>query len=396
MISKIKHLAKAYHAETVAMRRHLHQHPELSFQEKETAAFVSKQLTSFGIAHQRDVAGHGIVALIYGQEPDSQVIALRGDMDALPIAEQNDVPYKSKHTGVMHACGHDVHTSSLLGTARILQELRSEWKGTIKLLFQPAEEKLPGGASLMIADGALTNPAPTAILGQHVHPSLEAGKVGFRGGMFMASADELYLTLKGRGGHGAMPHECIDPIAMAAQVIVALQQVVSRYGNPTIPSVLTFGKIQSVGGGTNIIPTEVVLEGTFRTMDEPWREEAHKRIRKIAKGIAEGMGGACDCHIERGYPALINDEKLTAETMAYATEYLGAENVVTLPIRMTAEDFAYYSQVMPACFYRIGTGNVARGITSAVHTATFDIDEAALETSVGLMAWLAVKRLEEQ
>ena len=394
MKSKIQALAQAFHADTIAIRRHLHAHPELSFQEKETAAFVTQQLDLLGIEYQKNVAGYGIVAIIKGQNPDSQIIALRGDMDALPITEANDVQYRSQNTGVMHACGHDVHTASLLGTARILQTLRADWQGSVKLLFQPAEEKLPGGASLMIAAGALINPTPSVIFGQHVHPSLAAGKVGFRGGMFMASADELYLTIKGRGGHGAMPHETIDPVAISAQIIVALQQIVSRYGNPTIPSVLTFGKINSMGGATNIIPDCVKIEGTFRTMDETWRAEAHGRIQQIATGVAQSMGAVCECVIERGYPALINHEALTADAIQYASDYLGAENVEILPIRMTAEDFAYYTQVMPACFYRIGTGNVARGITSPVHTATFDIDEDALRTSIGLMAYIAICKLK--
>ena len=395
MKNKIKSLAAAYHADTVAVRRYLHQYPELSYQEKRTGKYISEQLEKLGIRHRHGIAENGVVGLIKGKNPGKKVIALRADFDALPIQEANEVSYKSKNPGVMHACGHDVHTASLLGVARILQELKSEFEGTVKLIFQPAEEKLPGGASLMIAEGVLENPTPEGIYGQHVHPPLEAGAVGFRGGMYMASADELFLTVRGKGGHGAMPHNGTDPIVITAHIITALQQVVSRHADPTIPSVLTLGKINSTGGATNIIPDEVKLEGTFRTMNEAWRSEAHEKMVRIAEGIAESMGGSCDFKVLKGYPFLVNDEALTARAKSAAIDFLGAEYVVDLPIRMTAEDFSYYSQKMPACFYRLGTGNRARGITSPVHTPTFDIDEKALETGVGLMTWLALEELKD-
>ena len=393
MQEKIRRLAEAHQAETVAHRRHLHAHPELSYQEYATSRYVAAQLAALGIEHQHGVADTGVVALIRGKNPRKRIIALRGDMDALPIREANEVPYKSQNDGVMHACGHDVHTSSLLGTARILHELRAHWEGTVKCIFQPGEEKLPGGASLMIKAGVLESPRPVSIFGQHVHPPLRAGMIGLKPGIYMASADEIYVTVKGRGGHGAMPQECIDPIVMSAQILMALQQIVSRYGDPTVPSVLTFGKINSAGGATNIIPNEVRIEGTFRTMHEKWRAEAHKRMKKMAEGIAKGMGGACDFNIVHGYPVLENHPALTARTKQWAIEYLGKDQVVDLPTRMTSEDFAYFSQAMPACFYRLGTGNPERGITSPIHTNTFDIDEAALETGTGLMAWLAYREL---
>lgn len=392
---KIKMLAKAYQEEIIGIRRHLHQNPELSYQEVETGKYISKHLEQIGVEHEHGVAENGVVGLIHGRNPTKKVIALRADIDALPILEANEVEYKSKNEGVMHACGHDVHTASLLGAARILNELKGDFEGTIKLIFQPAEEKLPGGASIMIKEGVLENPSPTAIVGQHVHPPLEVGKVGFRPGQYMASADEIYVTVKGQGGHGALPHECVDPILITSHIITALQQIVSRNTNPTSPCVLTFGKIESVGGATNIIPNEVKLLGTFRAMDELWRTEAHRRMKKMAEGLAESMGGSCDFHIMKGYPFLHNEEKLTNRAKQNAIEFLGKDQVVDLPIRMTAEDFAYYSQAMPACFYRLGTGNKAKGITSPVHTTTFDIDEAALETSIGLMAWLAVCELEQ-
>ncbi len=389
---KIRDFARQYHADTVGIRRHLHMYPELSFEEAETSRFVARQLTEMGIPHQPGIAGHGIVALIQGKNPEKKVVALRADMDALPIAQVSNAPYKSRNTGLMHACGHDAHTASLLGAARILYQLRDEFEGTIKCIFQPGEEVLPGGASLMIKAGVLDNPRPASIFGQHVHPPLPAGTIGIKPGIFMASSDELYVTVKGRGGHGAMPHDCVDPVTLTAQIIMALQQVVSRLANPATPTVLTFGKINTVGGATNIIPNEVKLEGTFRTLDEKWRFEAHKRMRKIAQAIAQSMGGACDFTIETGYPVLFNHEALTNRARQWAVEYLGPDKVIDLPARMTAEDFAYYSQEMPACFYRLGTALPGGG---ALHTDTFDIDETALETGAGLMAWIAVCELLE-
>ncbi len=391
---KIQRLAHQFHKDTIGIRRHLHQHPELSFQETETGRYIAGQLKAMGIPHEHGVAENGVVGLIHGRNGSDKVVALRADIDALPITEANEVPYKSRNEGIMHACGHDVHTSSLLGAARILNELREEFDGTIKLIFQPAEERLPGGASIMIKEGVLENPKPRSIFGQHVHPPLEVGKIGMRPGMYMASADELYMTVTGKGGHGALPHDCIDPIVITSHIITAMQQVVSRNSSPTIPTVLTFGHIASTGGATNVIPNEVKLQGTFRTMNEDWRFDAHQRMKRLAESIAEGMGGSCDLRIEVGYPTLINHDELTHKVRQWSEEYLGKENVIELPIRMTAEDFAYYSQEMPACFYRLGTGNPAKGITSPIHTNTFDVDEDCLALSTGLMAWLALKELE--
>lgn len=339
------------------------------------------------------MANTGVVALIKGQNPDKCTIALRGDMDALPIQEQNDVPYKSTNNGVMHACGHDVHTSCLLGAAAILHELRNEFSGTIKLIFQPGEEKLPGGASLMIKEGVLQNPAVQTIVGQHVMPLLPAGTVGFRSGLYMASTDEIYVTVKGKGGHGAMPHLNVDPVLITAHLLTALQQLVSRMSNPTIPSVLSFGKVIA-NGATNVIPNEVKLEGTFRTLNEAWRAEAHERMKKLAEELAASMGGNCEFTICKGYPFLQNNPEVTQRAKAAAIAYLGTDKVVDLDIWMAAEDFAFYSQEVPAVFYRLGTRNEDRGITSSVHTPTFDIDETALETGAGLMAWIALQELQ--
>jgi amidohydrolase len=393
MINKeqIQNLAGKIFEEIVGYRRHLHANPELSFKEFETSAFIKAKLTEWGIPFE-GIANTGVLGLIKGDLPSDQVIALRGDMDALPIVEANDKPYISKNPGVMHACGHDVHTSSLLGAAYILNNLKSQFGGTIKLLFQPGEEVLPGGASIMIAEGALENPRPQHIIGQHVMPLIDAGKVGFRSGIYMASTDELYVTVRGKGGHGAQPHQNIDPVLITAHIIVALQQIVSRNADPRLPSVLSFGKVIA-NGATNVIPNEVKMEGTFRTLNEEWRLEAKRLMKKMAEGIAESMGGSCEFDIHHGYPFLINEEKLTASARTFAEDYLGAENVVDLDIWMAAEDFAYYSQVTDACFYRLGTGNAAKDTKYSVHHPNFDVDEDALKISTGLMAYIALKQL---
>lgn len=390
---RIQQLAATISSDVISYRRHIHANPELSFEEVNTSAYISQLLTSFGVKHETGIAGTGIVALIEGKNPTSKVIALRADMDALPIEEKNEVPYKSINIGVMHACGHDVHTSSLLGTAKILSQVTDQFEGTIKLIFQPGEEKFPGGASLMIKAGVLENPAPHNIIGQHVMALIPAGKVGFREGMYMASADEIYITVKGKGGHAAMPDKNVDPILIASHIIVALQQVISRNCDPRIPAVLSFGKIMGMGA-TNIIPEEVYIEGTFRTLNEEWRAEAKQRIKKMVIGIAESMGATCDIDIKDGYPFLKNAPLLAKRMRVAAVDFLGEENVLDLDLWMAAEDFAYYSQKIDACFYRLGIRNEAKGITSGVHTSTFDIDEAALQTGTGLMAWLALEELK--
>lgn len=393
LLGQIKKLAKDFAQDTVADRRHIHAHPELSFKEYNTSAYLQRRLRDFGITDITTVAETGLVVLIKGKNPDKKVVALRADIDALPIKEQNDVPYKSTNEGVMHACGHDVHASSLLGTARILHALREEFEGTLKLLFQPGEELLPGGASLMIKEGALENPKPANIFGQHVMTFLPVGKVGFKPGMYMASADEIYVTVTGKGGHAAMPDNNIDPIVIASHIIVALQQIVSRVANPKIPSVLSFGKFIAEGA-TNVIPNEVKIEGTFRTLNEEWRLKAHEKMKKMAEGMAEAMGAVCDFDIRKGYPYLKNAETLTLNAKEAAIAYLGEDNVVDLDIWMAAEDFAFYTQHMDACFYRLGVRNESKGIVSGVHTATFNIDEDALEVGTGMMAWLALSELQ--
>lgn len=388
---KIKEAATNYLSETIAIRRHLHAHPELSFEEINTSNFIVSKLKEYHIPFKQGIVKTGIVAIIEGQNPSKKIIALRADMDALPITETNHCEYKSKNEGVMHACGHDVHSACLLGAAKILNELKNSFEGTVKLIFQPGEEKLPGGASLMIKEGILENPTVTSIFAQHVFPSMEAGKVGFRNGMYMASTDEIYLTVIGKGGHAAMPSDYNNPLLIASAVLLELNKTFMQQ-NHTTPTVLAFGKIVG-NGATNVIPDEVKIEGTFRTMDEQWRKDAHLKMKTIAETVAINMGGRCDVRIEHGYPFLINDEATTNLARKAAQEYLGKENVEELPMRMTAEDFSFFSQKIPACFYRLGTANKLKGITSGVHTSTFDIDEKALEVGTGLLAWLVINEL---
>ena len=388
---KIKELAGQIHGDVIAVRRHLHAHPELSFEEYETSQFVKDELDKTGVPWKA-VAGTGVLATITGSLPSPDVVAVRADMDALPIQEANKVPYASQRPNVMHACGHDFHTSSLLGTVRILQALRAVFRGTVKFFFQPGEEVIPGGASHMIRDGVLDNPRVQAVFGQHGMPRIEAGKIGIRKGKHMASMDSLFVRIIGRGGHGAQPHLNIDPVVIASHVIIALQQVVSRMAHPGDPTVLSFGKVIA-NGAINVIPDEVYMEGTFRAMNEKWRDEAHVRMKKMAEEIAGAMGATCEFRIQRGYPFLVNEEKLTEEVRKHAVDYLGEENVLDEDIWMAAEDFAYYSQVVDSCFYLCGVGNREKGIQSSLHTPTFDIDENALAMSTGLMAYLALKRL---
>lgn len=379
--------------ELISIRRHLHANPELSFQEEKTSAFVSERLSEMGIEHRRGIGGHGVVADIVG-DPSGKVVAIRGDMDALPITELNEVNYASKNKGIMHACGHDVHTTCILGAARILQSQRENLKGTVRLIFQPAEERIPGGASLMIKDGVLNNPDVELVFGQHVYPDMEVGHVGFKPGMYMASADELYITVKGKGGHGGLPHKNIDTILLASHVVTGIQQLVSRRANAGTPTVVSIGKFIG-NGATNVIPDEVKMEGTIRTMNEEWRNELHGLLKDMVRGICQAMGGDAEVEVRRGFPALINDHDLTLWAKEKAIEQLGEEHVHDLDIRMTGEDFAYFAKEVPACFYRLGTSNSEKGIGAPLHTGNFDIDEDALRIGTGLMATLAAKALEE-
>lgn len=399
LLAAVQEAAQNLHTRVVNIRRHLHAHPELSFKEFKTAEFVTDELEAMGIACER-MSTTGVVALIHGNKGMGTTIALRADLDALPISEKNSTDYVSKNEGVMHACGHDVHTASLLGAAQILNSLRDHFSGTIKLIFQPGEEVLPGGASIMIKDGVLENPAPETIFAQHVFPSLPAGKVGFRSGMYMASTDELHVTVYGKGGHAAMPNDYVNPVLIAATIVAGLHQFFMdpktrlRSAGET-PTVLAFGKI--IGeGATNVIPDTVSIQGTFRTMNEEWRDKAHEFMIRTAEGIAKEMGGRCEFNVVRGYPVLFNDADITERARWAAEQYLGKHNVTELDLRMTAEDFAFYSQKIPACFYRLGTASADGKFTAGVHSPVFDIDEKALQTGAGLLAWIALNELNNQ
>jgi amidohydrolase len=383
---KIKALAAAYASDSIADRHHIHAHPELSYQEFNTSAFIQARLQQLGIPFEVK-ATTGVVGLIEGKNPGKRIIALRADIDALPIEEQNEVSYKSTNPGVMHACGHDVHTTCLLGAARILQETKDLWEGTIKLIFQPGEERNPGGASILIKEGVLENPAPAAIVGMHVHPGLPLGQVSFRKGKVMASADEIFITIRSKGGHAAAPHLTADTVLITSQIIVSLQQIISRNNNPTTPSVLSICSIHG-GNTTNVIPNEVKLMGTFRAMDETWRYKAHELIKKQVTGIAEAMGAEADVLIDVGYPAVQNDPALNDAAAALAAEFLTPEQVEETELRMGAEDFGYYTLHIPGCFFRLGVRNEAKGIVHNVHTPLFNIDESAIEKGVGMMAWM--------
>lgn len=394
MIEQIKALAAEYKNECIRIRHYLHAHPELSFQEFNTATFIQSKLNELDIPFQV-MATTGVVALIEGKNPSTKTIALRADIDALPITEENDVPYKSTNHGVMHACGHDVHTTILLGAAKVLQQVKDSFEGTIKLIFQPGEERNPGGASLLIKEGVLQNPIPESIVALHVHPGLPVGKLSFRKGRIMASADEIYITIKSKGGHAAAPHLTADTILIASHLIVSLQQIISRNNNPTSPSVLS---ICSINGGntTNVIPSEVKLMGTFRAMDEAWRFKAHELIKKQTIAICEGMGAAVDVLIDVGYPTVDSEPMLTDVCWQLANEFMGSENVQETELRMGAEDFGFYTQQIPGCFFRLGVGNVPQGIVHNVHTPKFNIDEDAIEIGMGVMSWLAIGLLERK
>jgi len=383
---KIKDLARQYAPEFIQVRHHLHAHPELSYQEFETSKFVQQKLSEYNIPFEVK-ATTGVIGLIEGKTPGSRIVALRADMDALPINEQNDVPYKSTKKGLMHACGHDVHTSCLLGAAKILSQTKNEWEGTVKLIFQPGEEKNPGGASLLIKEGVLENPKPQGIFALHVNPQLEVGRLSFRPGKVMASADEIYITIKSKGGHAAAPQLTTDTILIASHLVVALQQVISRNNSPFQPSVLSVTSVQG-GYTTNVIPSEVKLMGTFRAMDEGWRLKAHDIIRKLSTELVHSMGAEIDLHIDVGYPSVYNNEQLNDVAKKIAEQFMGSQNVEETEIRMGAEDFGYYSQEIPGCFFRLGTGNKSKGITSGEHTPLFNIDEDAIETGIGIMTIL--------
>ena len=384
---KIKELSEDYLQEVIEIRRHIHKHPELSFQEKETSAYIKSVLRKWQIPFQEDIADTGIVVILKGKNFEKKCVGLRADFDALAITEENNVSYCSENKGVMHACGHDAHTASLLGTAKILCELKTQWEGSVKVVFQPAEEILPGGAKQMIKEGVLENPKVNSMFGQHVFPDLEVGKVGFKTGMYMASTDELHITINGKGGHAALPKKNKNPIKVASKLISDLYDYFDN--EKQIPSVFSIGFIQG-NGSTNIVPDKVKMMGTLRAMDEDWRKNAHQQMLIIADTIEKKCGVEIDFEIRKGYPFLENDVPLTEKAIFLAKEYLGDENVTLLPVRMTAEDFSYFSKEVPSCFYRLGTANKEKDIVHNLHTSRFDIDEKSLEIGMGFMAWIAI------
>lgn len=391
LIDTIRQLSEELYPEIVGIRRHIHMHPELSFQEHETAAYIAGILDKAGIPCRTGIAGTGMVAEVAGKAP-GKVIALRADMDALPIQEANELDYKSRADGKMHACGHDVHSSSLLGTAMILKKLSNQFNGKVKLVFQPGEEKAPGGARLMLEDNLFGGEEPELMIAQHVYPPMYTGSIGFREGKYMASSDEIYITLRGKGGHAAMPHRTTDSVLIAAHILLALQQIVSRYAEASVPTVLSFGKLIA-DGAMNVIPSEVKMEGTFRTMDEGWRNIAHQKMSNMARSIAESMGASCEFTITEGYPALINNPEITRKSAEFARDYLGDEAVEDLNIRMTAEDFAFFAEKYPSVLYRLGVRGKETTNPLELHTPDFNIDEEALKVGMGTMAWLAVSHL---
>ncbi len=388
-VSAIKDYANSIQSKLIRIRRHIHQHPELSDQEAETMKYISSVLQEWGIEHCCNIGGYGITGTLKGYNPEGSVLLLRADMDALPIEEKNAVPYCSIHKGVMHACGHDVHSTCLLGALSILNHFKNDWTGTIKFVFQPAEEKLPGGAKRMIEAGVLDNPKPDAAIALHVFPSLETGEVGFRSGMYMASCDEIYINITGIGGHAAVPADINNPLYAASDVLLTLEQLATDYKHANVPTVLSFGNLHA-NGATNVVPDVCTIAGTFRTMNETWRSQCHQQILDTIQYIAEKRNIRIDSRIDKGYPFLINDDTITQVARAASIVYLGESNVKALDIRMASEDFAYYSQQVPSCFFRLGTGNKNKGITAPVHTATFDIDEDALPIGAGLLAHLAI------
>jgi amidohydrolase len=387
MIDEIKSLSNLLFDDIVAIRRHLHMYPELSFKEEKTSRYIKSILKKWNIDFTEGYVNTGILVVLEGCSPKSKCVALRADFDALPIIEENEISYCSKNIGVMHACGHDAHTASMLGALKILDDTKESWNGTIKFIFQPAEERLPGGAKQMIAEGVLENPSVDNIIAQHVLPELEVGKVGFRPGIYMASTDEIYIEITGIGGHAALPQNYNNPIISSSTLIIQLNNLFLKKEH--LNSIFAIGFIEG-NGSTNVIPNKVNLMGTFRALDEDFRIKSHRKIQAIVDRVAKDYNVQIDLEIRSGYPALFNDIQFTEKHILNAGKYLGENNVVKLPIRMTAEDFSYFANASPSCFYRLGTGNQAKGITHGLHTSKFNIDEEALRVGMGLIAFLAI------
>ena len=368
-------------------REHLHQNPELSYKEFNTMEYVAAKLKEIGIPYEKGVAGTGIIGIIRSSKhsENQACIGLRADLDALPIQEQNTASYKSKVEGIMHACGHDVHTSILLGAAEILFELREDLEHPVKLIFQPGEEKNPGGASLLIEAGVLENPKVKEMYALHVFPELEVGKLAIRPGLNMASCDELHLEIIGVGGHGAMPEKCINPILIGSEFIIEAQNIIHKSCPKEVPCVISFGHFDALGA-TNVIPERAEIKGTFRTMNEEWRQKAAILLMDLANNLENKYKGNVNLIISKGYPFLKNDEELTEKLKTKFESFFGPEKIEGLALRMTSEDFSFYSQTIPVCFFRLGVGNKEKGIIYSVHHPKFDVDSACLKT--GMLAMI--------
>ena len=378
--------------EMIAIRRHLHRFPELSFQEHRTSSYIRNLLDEWGISYSFPWVETGILAWITGSRP-GPAIALRTDMDALPVKEESGLDFASEHPGIMHACGHDVHMTSMLGVMRVLNRLRDHIAGEVMFVFQPGDEKIPGGAKLMMEEGLFKDKRPSMIIAQHVLPDMEAGKVGFRAGTYMASSDEIYMTVHGKGGHGALPRQVADPILMASHILISLQHEIHRKAPSGVPTVLSFGKVLA-DGAVNVIPDQVKLEGTFRTMNEHWRSEAHQLIERVAGGIAASMGGSCEVEIRNGYPVLNNHGQITREAARHASELLGPEQVEEMEIRMTAEDFAWFTQKIPGMMYRLGVKKPGSSEIFPLHTSGFRVEESSVKTGILLLSYLSIELLK--
>ncbi|MBI3946169.1 MAG: amidohydrolase [Armatimonadetes bacterium] len=377
--------------EVVATRRDIHAHPELGLQERRTAGLVGERLRALGLEVRTGVGVTGVVGLVEGGRPGPTVM-LRADMDALPLQETGDVPYASQVPGVMHACGHDAHTAMLLGVARILAGQRAELAGRVKLVFQPAEEG-GGGARLMVADGVLRQPAVSAAFGLHVWNSLPIGTIGILTGPLMAATDALTLRVRGRGGHAASPHEAVDPIITAAHFLMAAQTAVSRSTDPVRPAVFTVGSIHG-GEARNIIPEEVVLEGTLRTLDAGVRERMLRRLEAILQGVTAAHGGDYVFDHRPGYPVTVSDAACAELAREVSREVVGAERVVAPPPTMGGEDMSYYLQEVPGCYLWLGSANAAKGLAQPHHNPRFDFDERAMGIGVEVLVRLARRALE--
>lgn len=394
---KISAAAESLRPKLIEQRRDFHMHPELSNREVRTARVIAERLREIGMDEIRtNVAHHGIVALLKGNKP-GPVVAVRADFDALPINETMDVPYKSKNPGVKHACGHDVHTAVQVGVAELLSKMRDEIPGTIKFIFQPAEEGPPageeGGAPMMIKEGALENPRPLAIFGLHTSVEIDVGKIGVCSGPAQASSDMFDITIKGKMSHAALPHKGVDSILVAAECVTALQAIKSRKIETFEPVIVTIGTIHG-GNRRNIISPEVKMEGTVRTLNSDVRNRVKELMEQTLKGITEAHGASYEFQMIEGTVVVVNDPKLVEETLPSMRRALGEANVIKVPARMGAEDFSYFQQVIPGFYYRLGSGNPAKGIIAEAHTPEFDVDEECLVVGTKVMANVLVDFLE--